>query len=244
MIDGTGPTVTVRWMRTTIFCTLASLLLPSIGSAQSSPPTPINHSTNGGPASITQSPTKTDLNGAAQAQLDRRLPEINFNGNALGDVMDFLRDVSGANIFVNWKSLETVGIGRETPITVRLKGVKFSTVLSVILSDASGGPTKLAYTIDEGVIEIAAIGALPITLVTYDVTALLGAHPSYRGELTSKIIDAVDHDSWLESGGKSGMIKLDGGKLYVAQTQDNQKAVSKLLHNLQEESPESSGGQK
>ena len=33
--------------------------------------------------------------------LDRKLPEVNFNGNNLVDVIDFLRDVTGANIFVN-----------------------------------------------------------------------------------------------------------------------------------------------
>ena len=48
-------------------------------------------------------------------QLDRRLPEINFNGNAFGDVVDFLRDVTGANIFVNWRALETAGISKDAP---------------------------------------------------------------------------------------------------------------------------------
>ena len=40
---------------------------------------------------------------AVIARLDRQLPEVNFKGQGLSDVMDFLRDVSGAEIFVNWR---------------------------------------------------------------------------------------------------------------------------------------------
>jgi bla regulator protein BlaR1 len=47
---------------------------------------------------------------ATRAQLDRNLPECNFDGVALTDVLDFLHDVSGANIFINWKALADAGV--------------------------------------------------------------------------------------------------------------------------------------
>ena len=58
---------------------------------------------------------------AVQAQLDRPLPELQFDGVGFSDVIDFLRDVSGANIFVNWKSLEAAGVDRNAPVTARLR---------------------------------------------------------------------------------------------------------------------------
>ena len=38
---------------------------------------------------------------ATQAQLDKKLPELNFNAIPFSDVVDFLRDVTGANIAVD-----------------------------------------------------------------------------------------------------------------------------------------------
>src|SRR5439155_19693464 len=101
-----------------------------------------------------------------QAQLDRRLPEINFNGQGLADVMDFLRDVSGSNIFVNWRALEAAGINKDAPVTARLKDVRFSKALNTILSDVGGGNIKLTYTIDEGVITISTADDLAKNVVT------------------------------------------------------------------------------
>ena len=50
---------------------------------------------------------------SARRALDRSLPELKFDNITLGDAMDFLRDVSGVNIHVNWRVLEQSGIGRE-----------------------------------------------------------------------------------------------------------------------------------
>src|ERR1700761_3363117 len=57
---------------------------------------------------------------------DRRLPEINFNGQEFADVMGFLRDVSGSNIFVNWRALESAGVSKDAPITAHVKDMRFS----------------------------------------------------------------------------------------------------------------------
>ena len=86
--------------------------------------------------------------------IDKKLPELRLDNSALGDVIDFLRDVSGANIFVNWRALENVGIDRTTPVSVRLRDVKFSKALQMILDDVGGGNVKLDYIVDDGVITI------------------------------------------------------------------------------------------
>ena len=86
-------------------------------------------------------------------QLDRKLPEVNFKDNRFEDVIDFLRDVTGANIFVNWRALELAGIPKDTKLTVQIKDVKFEKALRMILDRLGGRKMTVNYVVDEGVIE-------------------------------------------------------------------------------------------
>ncbi|MGD0139696.1 MAG: hypothetical protein ABSD28_12520 [Tepidisphaeraceae bacterium] len=111
---------------------------------------------------------------AVQVLLDKRLPSVQLPQVALSDAIDFLRDITGANILVNWKALEAAGIDKQsTQVSVTLRDVKFSKVLDIILQEAGAG--KLAYTIDEGVITVSTADELNKVVVTrvYDITDLL-----------------------------------------------------------------------
>jgi type II secretory pathway component GspD/PulD (secretin)/tetratricopeptide (TPR) repeat protein len=112
---------------------------------------------------------------AVVAQLERKLPEVRFENVAFQDVIDFLRDVSLANIFVNWRAIELAGINRTEPVTARLRDVKFSKALETILRDVGGGTVRLGYTIDEGVITISTEDDLASNVVTrvYDIRDLI-----------------------------------------------------------------------
>jgi type II secretory pathway component GspD/PulD (secretin) len=111
---------------------------------------------------------------AVQALLDHRLPQVELPNIPFSDAIDYLRDVTGANILVNWKALEADSIDKTTTtVTVALHDVKFSKVLDIILQEAGAG--KLAYTIDEGVITISTADELNKAVKTqvYDITDLL-----------------------------------------------------------------------
>jgi general secretion pathway protein D len=112
---------------------------------------------------------------AVVAQLERKLPEVRFENVAFQDVIEFLRDVSLANIFVNWRALEAAGIDRTAQVTARLRDVKFSKALETILRDVGGGTVRLSYTIDEGVITISTEEDLASNVVTrvYDIRDLI-----------------------------------------------------------------------
>ena len=90
------------------------------------------------------------------AQLGRVLPEINFATVPFGDVVDFLRDITQSNIFVNWKALEAAGVDRSTPVTQRLRNVEFGKALNTVLNDV-GGAGKLGYALDDGIVSISTI---------------------------------------------------------------------------------------
>ena len=194
-----------------------------------------------------------------QAQLGRALPELNFDGVALTDVIDFLRDVSGSNITVNWKALETAGVERNTPVTLRLKDVKFSQALNSVLASA-GGNAKLRYTLEGNVIDIttgddaggAAGGggaehaaARPgeggrAARLVYEVKDIAGG-AEREAVLLKMITGSVAPSTWKEGGG-SGEAKFEGGKLVVTTTTENQKAIANLLEQVRKLAGDSGRG--
>jgi beta-lactamase regulating signal transducer with metallopeptidase domain/type II secretory pathway component GspD/PulD (secretin) len=129
------------------------------------------------------------------AQLTRLLPEIDFKGVGLGDTIDFLRDVSGANVFVNWKALEAAGIKRDAPVTARLKDVQFSKALQIILDSAAGAGNRLAFSADKSVITISTADDIAGNTTTrvYDIRDLLVNVPDYLPDPPQDIELQSDH---------------------------------------------------
>ena len=86
--------------------------------------------------------------------------DINFNAVTFADVIDFLRDVTGSNIVVDWTVLEAAGIDKSVPITLRLRDIKFSTVLQKVLDQASPTKGQIGYEVGDGIITISTTEAL------------------------------------------------------------------------------------
>ena len=92
---------------------------------------------------------------ATRKILDRPLPEVRFEQIPLGDTIDFLRDITAANIFVNWRALEVAGVTRKQPVTLRLREAPLRTVLWLLLESAQAKPdAALEFRVDKGVITI------------------------------------------------------------------------------------------
>ncbi len=144
---------------------------------------------------------------ATQATLDRRLPELRFDNVGFADVIDFLRDVTGANIFVNWKALEAASIDRNAPVTARLRDIPFRKALTIIL-ESVGGATKLGYTIDEGVITISTADDLAKNVLNrvYDIRDLIIDIPDFSDAPNFSLQNATS-----SSGGGSGSGGGGGG---------------------------------
>ena len=148
---------------------------------------------------------------AVRAALDKRLPDVRIDGQAFDDVIQFLREMTGANIFVKWSALEQASIDRKTPVSVQLRDVKFSKVLQTVLESVSNDTTtRLAYTVSDGVITIyvtqdpnaAGMGAVDLTTRVYDITDLMFVIPDLDPGTTGG-------NSGNNSGGNSGS---SGGK--------------------------------
>lgn len=175
---------------------------------------------------------------AAKSPLDRLLPELTFDGVAISDVFDFLRDVTGTNISVNWRRIEDAGVKRDTPVSMRLRNIKFSKALSVVLDLASSPKAPLAYSYSDGVIAISTAEDLKKNTVrqTYDVHDLIaGQNPQEKGAALIKMITgSIASSSWGEDGSMPASIKLESGQLVVVQTPETQEAIENLLASVRQ----------
>jgi len=166
---------------------------------------------------------------------------VNFDKVGLSDALEFLRDVSGANIAIQWKALEAAGVDRAAPVTMRARNPKFSTALKAILSDAGGDAVKLGFEIEDGVIVITTAEELSknTTVEVYDIRDLVmskdeKANEEHANELMKMFEKMIDPNSWTANGGSAGAIKHLKGQLIVTQTKENHRKVVQLLDKLRE----------
>jgi beta-lactamase regulating signal transducer with metallopeptidase domain len=172
---------------------------------------------------------------ASAALYNRVVPEISFEGVGLADVIAFLRDVSDANVFVNWKALEAASIDRNAPVTVQMKNVKFSKVLDTVLQSVGAGQTRLAYFFDNNVLTITTADDASKETVTrvYDLHDFAPGDPKARyADLFKAIVDTCCPDSWKDNGGSVGVLREVDGLLVVVQTEENQRLVKELLAKM------------
>jgi len=120
----------------------------------------------------------------------RPIREITFDETPLADAIAFLRDASGANIHVNWRSLELIGITRQSPVTLKVSRVTPARALSLVTDQLSISPDKLRrayWVVDDGVVTVASGAALNTKLRTkvYNVADLLLVVPNFKANRLS-----------------------------------------------------------
>lgn len=91
-----------------------------------------------------------------EEQLDRAIPEINFDGQGLADILDFMCDVTGANIFVNWRALDDIDVNKDAPVKLHLQNAKFRDCLAGILKGVETKKGKVQFTNEDGLLMITA----------------------------------------------------------------------------------------
>jgi beta-lactamase regulating signal transducer with metallopeptidase domain/HEAT repeat protein len=86
--------------------------------------------------------------------LDQLLPEIRFDDVAFADIIEFLRDLTGANIIVNWRALQDVLVDRDTPVSLRARQLTVRQALDLVLANVSNPGSPLDYAVHNGSIVI------------------------------------------------------------------------------------------
>ncbi len=166
-----------------------------------------------------------------QAQLDRHLPELRFNANALSDVIDFLRDMTGTNIYVDWPALERASIAKDAQVTARLRDIKFSKALELIFKSVEGEDDehKLGYSLDQGVITISTRKELNKDVLTrkYDINDLLFVAPDYNDAPNLSLQNASQGQTGGGGGGgQSNSLFTNANGNQNQQNQANQRSAT------------------
>ena len=121
-------------------------------------------------ANVHEDTTTEAANEKTRTALRRNVPDVKFEQVALGDALEFLRDVTELNIYVDWKTAEAAGIGKDTPIALRLKNVPAGEVLRLVLRQAS---VELHYQIESGIVVISPAAPDPVAVIkAYNVEDL------------------------------------------------------------------------
>ena len=120
----------------------------------------------------------------ARKKLMTKIAGLDFVGTQFGEVIEFLRTVSGANIHVNWRALEDPGIDETTPVkNVKLKDVTVEKALQVILEDVAPPTEQLGFVVDQGVVTISTKNDLDKKTFTrvYDIRDLIVQIQDFKG---------------------------------------------------------------
>jgi hypothetical protein len=143
----------------------------------------------------------------AGAILRMNLPEMRFTNIPLSEAIDFVRDVSGANLQVNWRALETVGVTKDMPVNMRLRAVTLRKVLRVLMAE-TGAEDQLAITIDDNVIELTTREIADSRMYTrvYNIEDLIMVIPDFEGP---RLDLQSNSSSRGQGGGSSGRSVFD-----------------------------------
>ena len=192
-------------------------------------------------------PTPPALSAAAAQIYNIPLDKLDFDNAAFADAIDHLRDVSGKNIFVNWRALKTVGIEKENRITLHAPPGRFADGLAAILRQATKNGAVLLFEEDDEIIVISRKADFDKNTATrtYDIRDLLAGSTLFdkppnawrslppavltqrENDQIRRIQQSIDPTSWRPARrGSPGFMQVLSGQLIVTQTEGNQARVA------------------
>jgi hypothetical protein len=146
--------------------------------------------------------------------LNQRIPEVTLLETPFEQVMEWLADLTQMNVVVRWENLEDNGIERDVPVSIKVKNLRLSQVLWLIMNEVGGTELRLAYRATGNLLVISTEEDLGRELVTkvYDVADLLLRPPQAPRP------DFQQNDQGLGQQGQGG-----GGQGPFGNSQDNQR---------------------
>ncbi|MGB7157805.1 MAG: hypothetical protein WBD40_07050 [Tepidisphaeraceae bacterium] len=203
-----------------------------------------------GPATLEQQKTEADQSlpfpqVEARQALTSRLPETKLENVRLEDAINYLQDVSGANIHVNWRALETVNITRETPISVKVRGLPLRHLLRFVLAEADG-QNLVTFYVDGTVIEVTTRDMADNRLITkvYPVEDLLLTIPDFDDAPQFQLQQNTQAGRGSGSSGQSLFGGQAGGQEEAGATraQRGQELVELIMDTVQPDVWRENGG--
>lgn len=175
-------------------------------------------------------------NDAARKQMSEPLAmDLIVTGERLDAAVAELRRVTKLNIFMNWRALETIGLTKDVPFTVRLKRVTAGEALEACVKRMAGESQAVAYTVDDGIVTISTRDDLSRNTLTrvYDIRAALkGAGDEAGVNALIRRLQGLDPLSWRDLGGKVGTARELSGQLIVTHTPAMHQLIREELKDV------------
>lgn len=170
-----------------------------------------------------------ELVGPAVAKALSESTAIEFINAPLKEAVAFLENDHDLEIAINVQSLNDVGLGIGTPVTVNVKGVRLSSALSLMLRQLG-----LTWTADKTGIRITTPedAQRKTELIHYPVNGLV--QPGQADHLIEAITRCVAPENWDEVGGLGSILMGIRGTLDVRQSFAIHQEVAQLLADLRE----------
>lgn len=174
-------------------------------------------------------------------RLTSRRVALKFDNVPLGEAVEFIGAAADVNTFIDWKSLEALGIEHDVPVTLKLRNpVSAGQALRLTLRSVN---PALSYNVDEEVVVIAASAeqaaqpAAEAQLETrvYDVADLVGANGAGEA-LVQLVTQSVTPEAWDSQVGGPHM-KLLYNRLVVVAPVETQDRISELLGKVRQPTP-------
>ncbi|HRQ74719.1 MAG TPA: hypothetical protein PK098_02250 [Phycisphaerales bacterium] len=146
---------------------------------------------------------------AVQLALDQTTMLVDFSNNTLGEIIRYIAQVTGVNIYVNWQALNMEGIERDDTLEqpLQLGEVPVSTAMRWILEQFSGDSMDpIQYAVHDGTLVIATESALRRRTVTvvYDIRDLLYEVPYFDNAPAFNLGQALQQGGGGGQGGGRG----------------------------------------
>lgn len=154
--------------------------------------------------------------------LGRTIDEISCEDTPLEQVIKELRKRLGINIRVQWRELKDLGVDKDAPVRLKLKGVPARRLLQLALRDV-GADADCRFELRDGVVVVSTSYRMgsELSLRTYSVRDLTGGAAQAAGpqadvsnrrlsSLIETIVDCIHPDCWVQNGGECTLDVADG----------------------------------
>lgn len=166
------------------------------------------------------------------AELENKRIPATFSANALEDVIQFIATVTNLNVDVNWDSLATIGVNRDSEVSLNLRMMPVRVVLNRILEKVSPDDfSRAGWAVEDGVLVIASEDALRKNtfIRIYDVRDLTFQVPNFTN------VPELNLDTLLQQGGGGRGGGGGGGGIFQSEDDRGEGITEEeLLEKIQE----------
>lgn len=164
-----------------------------------------------------------DNRAVLQRMSDARVP-IDFRNNTFEEVVSYMTQVSGLNIYVDWRALEMIGVYRDSEVNLQLGDLPVSTALDRVLDQLGDDFDRPSYTVQDGMLMVSSDDALrrQTNTIVYDIRDLL-FEPQSVDSAPSFNLNRAQRAAWNNPVGNSDGV-FERGNEYVASVRGGRRS--------------------